>query len=89
LHAGLIQSGYVIAGYELSFASFLILAGRLGDRYGRRRIFVWGMWLFVVSSLFLWTGSRDMDINFRKDDSGDFLGIIIASGLLFNTNKYC
>ena len=52
LHAGLVQSGYVIAGYELSFASFLILAGRLGDRYGRRRIFVWGMWLFVVSSLF-------------------------------------
>ena len=33
---------WVIAGYILSFAALLVLFGRLGDVWGRRRLFVWG-----------------------------------------------
>jgi EmrB/QacA subfamily drug resistance transporter len=41
---------WVVAGYGLSFAVFLILAGRLGDELGRRKVYATGLGLFVVTS---------------------------------------
>lgn len=41
---------WVVAGYGLTFAVLLITAGRLGDRYGRRRMFGLGLALFTVAS---------------------------------------
>jgi EmrB/QacA subfamily drug resistance transporter len=50
LHAsdGAIQ--LVIAAYGIALATGLILGGRLGDLYGRRRIFSIGLALFTISS---------------------------------------
>src|SRR5215218_8767887 len=42
---------WVVNAYTLVFGGFLLLGGRLADLLGRRRIFVWGMWLFAVASL--------------------------------------
>ncbi len=42
---------YVVAGYMATLAAFLLIAGALGDRYGRRRIFVIGLAGFGVASL--------------------------------------
>jgi len=42
---------WVITGYALTFASLLIIGGRLGDVYGHRRIFVVGAALFCAGSL--------------------------------------
>ena len=42
---------WVIAGYSLTFASLLVVGGRLGDLYGHRRLFVVGVSLFGVGSL--------------------------------------
>ena len=42
---------WVITSYVLFFAGFLLLAGRLADLYGRRRMFVAGLALFTASSL--------------------------------------
>ncbi|WP_455908210.1 MFS transporter, partial [Streptomyces hygroscopicus] len=42
---------WVVGSYALVFAGFLLLGGRLADLYGRRRVFVWGLALFSVSSL--------------------------------------
>ena len=42
---------YIVNGYMLSLASLLILAGALGDTYGRRRMFVVGLAGFGVTSL--------------------------------------
>lgn len=41
----------VIASYLIGFASFLITGGRLGDLYGRKKIFIIGLVLFMISSL--------------------------------------
>jgi EmrB/QacA subfamily drug resistance transporter len=41
---------WVVTGYALTFATFLIIGGRLGDIYGHRRIFVIGVALFGVGS---------------------------------------
>jgi len=51
LHASSGEIEWVIASYGITFAGFLITAGRLGDRYGRRRMLLLGMTLFTVSSL--------------------------------------
>ena len=40
-----------ITGYSLTFATLLIIGGRLGDIYGHRRIFIIGAALFGVGSL--------------------------------------
>lgn len=41
----------VIAGYGLSYAVLLVLGGRLGDMFGRRRLFLAGMAAFGLTSL--------------------------------------
>ena len=40
----------VVSGYAASYAVFLITGGRLGDLYGRRRLFLIGMAGFVVTN---------------------------------------
>ncbi len=52
LSASVAQAELVIAGYGLSYAVFLITAGRLGDLYGRRRILVIGLTGFTAASVF-------------------------------------
>jgi EmrB/QacA subfamily drug resistance transporter len=42
---------WVVTGYALAFGGFLLLGGRLGDLYGRRRIFMTGVSVFAVASL--------------------------------------
>lgn len=41
----------VVAAYGIPFAVLLILGGRLGDRYGRHRMFVAGMVIFLLAGL--------------------------------------
>jgi EmrB/QacA subfamily drug resistance transporter len=50
LHASDGAIEWVVAGYGLTFAAFLVTAGRLGDRIGRRRAFAIGLALFVITS---------------------------------------
>ncbi len=51
LHAGAAAIQGVVAGYALAVAAGLITAGRLGDIYGRRRLFALGLALFTLASV--------------------------------------
>ncbi|MFF3431266.1 MFS transporter [Streptomyces sp. NPDC002602] len=42
---------WVIGGYALTLGAGLVLGGRLGDRYGRRRMFLIGLGAFTATSL--------------------------------------
>ncbi|MBB4686775.1 MFS transporter [Amycolatopsis jiangsuensis] len=42
---------WISAGYALGFALTLITGGRLGDRYGTKRLFLLGMTTFTIASL--------------------------------------
>lgn len=41
---------WILNSYLLTLAALILLGGGLGDRYGRRRIFVWGTVVFAVAS---------------------------------------
>ncbi|MEV4362246.1 MFS transporter [Nonomuraea sp. NPDC049625] len=50
LHATPSQIQFVVAGFGVALAAGLITAGRLGDLYGRRRMFAVGLAVFTVAS---------------------------------------
>lgn len=51
LHAGSAAIEWVVAGYGLAYGSGLVLGGRLGDVFGRRRMFALGLALFTLASI--------------------------------------
>jgi len=48
---GLGSLQWVVNGYTLTLAGLLLLGGALGDRYGRRRVFIIGVVWFALASL--------------------------------------
>ncbi|MFG2935896.1 MFS transporter [Streptomyces sp. NPDC048282] len=50
LSASLTGIQWITDGYTLVFAGFLLTGGALGDRLGSRRVFCWGVAVFVLSS---------------------------------------
>src|SRR3954469_20515480 len=51
LHATFAEVQLVIASYGLTYAVLLISCGRLGDIYGRKRMFIWGVSAFTAPSM--------------------------------------
>src|ERR1051325_11254044 len=51
LGGGIAMQQWVLDGYLLTLSALLLLGGALGDRYGRRRVFVIGLVGFTVASL--------------------------------------
>lgn len=51
IHASNGEMQLMIAAYLIGFASFLITGGRLGDVYGRKKIFLLGLVFFMISSV--------------------------------------
>jgi len=51
LHASTTQLEWVVSGYMLAFAAALIIAGNLGDLFGRKRVFLAGVAVFGLASL--------------------------------------
>lgn len=51
LHATPAEVHLVISAYAAGYAVFLITGGRLGDLFGRRRLFLFGMAAFTVTNL--------------------------------------
>ena len=51
LHASTATLELVVAAYGIAYAVLMVLGGRLGDTYGRRRMFLLGLTLFTLTSL--------------------------------------
>jgi EmrB/QacA subfamily drug resistance transporter len=50
LDAGLAAQQWIMLSYSLAVASLYVVAGALGDRYGRRPLFTWGVGGFAAAS---------------------------------------
>jgi EmrB/QacA subfamily drug resistance transporter len=66
LGVGLSELEWIVTGYALTFAALMLIGGKVADAYGRRLIFVIGIAVFTLASL--WCGlaaSGDMLIAAR------------------------
>src|SRR5713101_2201583 len=50
LHTGLSDLQWVVVAYTLPFAVLMLTAGTLGDRFGRKRLFLVGLGIFTIGS---------------------------------------
>ena len=53
---------WIISGYALTFGLALIPAGRLGDRYGHKWVYIIGLVLFTAASAYCGFAQNDFDI---------------------------
>lgn len=67
----------VVAGYLLAFACVLVTGGRLGDTYGRKRMFLWGMVGFTLASAACGGAPDALTLNLARVVQG------VSSGLMF------
>src|SRR6266699_5079010 len=51
LHMSISSLEWIVTAYALTFAALLITGGKLGDLYGRRRMFILGLTVFTGASL--------------------------------------
>ena len=83
-----VSLGWVNNGWVLAVAAFLLPAGRLADLYGRRKIFLYGMLLFTVSSfLCTFANSGTMIISFRIIQ-GISCGMTISTSVAILTSVF-
>src|SRR5215813_1758993 len=59
LHASTSSLEWTVNAYTLSFAVLLVTGGRLGDLYGRRRMFLLGVIIFGASSFLIALSQSD------------------------------
>jgi EmrB/QacA subfamily drug resistance transporter len=56
----------VIAGYLLGSACFFIIAGRVGDYVGRKKVFFWGMLAFTLTSCICGMATNVLALNIAR-----------------------
>jgi EmrB/QacA subfamily drug resistance transporter len=62
LGASISDLQWIVDGYVLAFASLLLTGGILGDRYGRKRMFLAGLAIFTLSSLACGLASSSVEL---------------------------
>jgi len=78
---GVVLLGWVNTAFLLAAATFLIPFGRLGDIYGRKRIYMWGVLTFTFSSVLIANASSGMMIILFRVLQGFGSSMIFATGI--------
>src|SRR5882762_8505613 len=73
----------IVAGYALSFAVLLITGGRLGDLYGRRRMYTIGMTGFTIASALCGFAQSPTALVASRVLQGAFAAVMVPQALSF------
>lgn len=72
---------WVLSGYTLAFAGILITASRLGDRFGRQRVFIVGIVGFTLASLLASLAQNGETLVASRFVQGAFAGLMVPQVL--------
>ncbi len=84
--SGAIQ--WVMQGYALLSASLLLLGGSIGDQYGRRRTFLWGIAIFTLASLVCACSASLWQLVAARAIQGVGAALLIPQGLSILTSSF-
>ncbi|NYA44463.1 MFS transporter [Serratia fonticola] len=79
-NAGPSAQAWVTNAFMLSFGSLLMAAGTLSDIYGRKRLFTWGLLLFLIVSLLLASATSIIWLDILRAVQGIAAAAALASG---------
>jgi EmrB/QacA subfamily drug resistance transporter len=88
LHASISGLEWTINGYTLSFAVLLATGGRLGDIFGRRRMFVFGVVIFALSSATAGLAANSTDLVVSRVVQGVGAALMMPATLSIITDAF-
>lgn len=88
LHLNESELSWVSNAYTITFGGFLLLAGRLGDFVGRKRIFLAGLVIFGLSSLAVGLSQNPMQIISFRAIQGVGSAILAPTSLAILMDNY-
>jgi EmrB/QacA subfamily drug resistance transporter len=81
LHADFAAIEWVISAYTLAFATLVMPAGTLADRFGRKRMLVIGLSVFTAASFFCGAASSSMALNIARAIQGVGAALQLSAAL--------
>lgn len=81
LHANFADIEWVVSAYTLTFASCVLPAGALADRYGRKRMLLVGLFVFSLASFFCGAASSVLMLNVARTAQGLGAAILLSAAL--------
>jgi EmrB/QacA subfamily drug resistance transporter len=88
LHASTSSLEWTVNAYTLTFAVVLVTGGRLGDLFGRRRMFLYGVAVFGLSSLLIALSRSDTWLIAFRAVQGIGSGFMMPATLSIITNTF-
>jgi EmrB/QacA subfamily drug resistance transporter len=81
LHATFVDLQWVVNGYTLTFAAALLAGGAFADLFGRRRLFLLGLSVFMASSLACGLAPAASVLNLARGIQGVGAAVMLAAAL--------
>jgi EmrB/QacA subfamily drug resistance transporter len=88
LHTDLASLEWTVNAYTLSLAVLLVIGGRLGDIFGRRKIFLLGVTLFALSSAAIGLAPNDAMLILGRAIQGVGAAMMMPATLSIVTNAF-
>lgn len=88
LHMSATELSWISSAYTLTFGGFLLLSGRLLDLFGRKRVFIIGLSIFGLSSLFIGLSSSSQMMIIMRALQGIGSSIIAPASLALIMDAY-
>jgi EmrB/QacA subfamily drug resistance transporter len=79
---------WIVEAYSLLLAALVLVGGALGDRYGRKRVFLWGVTLFAVASAACGLAPEAMSLIVARAVQGVGAALLVPGSLALITGAY-
>ena len=88
LNAVVSDAQWVMESYALLLSALLLVGGALGDRFGRRRVFVMGISLFAISSLGCALSGSVLQLILARAVQGVAAALLVPGSLALVSSAY-